>query len=550
MYALLAFIPIVFCVVVMAVFNWPAKIAMPISWLITAILGFLAWNMELLSLAAYSVAGLFSSIEVLIIIFGAILVMNTLKMSGGMVAINNGFRSISPDARVQAVIVGFLFVSFIEAAAGFGTPAALAAPLMISLGFPPVAAVVVALICDSACVAFGAIGTPVQQAITCLGGAEALDAAYIGQMSLWTAIPHAVVMIVLPFIAIAVMCKFFSKEKSIKPALQALPFCLFAGASFAVPYVLVNIFLGHEFPSLFGALIALVITVVAAKFNFLTPKKVWHFGPESEWEDSWKASHPPAPPKESKMSLVKAWIPYILIALLLVATRIPALGIKGLLNDAESIFVIKSGNLFGVENTAFTLKWAYVPGTVFILVALITVALHKMKGSDVGAAWVASFKQVSGAAVALVFGLAMVQILRYSGSNDVTATEEMKSMIYYMAEALSKVGKELYIVISPVIGILGSFISGSNTVAVTLFANLQEQAATNLGLNTAIIVAVNTIGGSIGNMICVNNVVAACATAGTAGREGKIIRINAIPAVIYTVIVILVLFVAFYLLGL
>ena len=144
MYAFLAFIPIVFCVVVMAVFNWPAKIAMPITWAITAVLGFLAWGMDLLQLTAYSIAGLFSSIEVLIIIFGAILVMNTLKMSGGMMAINNGFRSISPDARVQAVIIGFLFVSFIEAAAGFGTPAALAAPLMISLGFPPVAAVVVA----------------------------------------------------------------------------------------------------------------------------------------------------------------------------------------------------------------------------------------------------------------------------------------------------------------------------------------------------------------------------------------------------------------------
>lgn len=250
------------------------------------------------------------------------------------------------------------------------------------------------------------------------------------------------------------------------------------------------------------------------------------------------------------MSLVKAWIPYVIIALLLVVTRIPALGIKGLLNNAESIFVIKSGNLFGVENTAFTLKWAYVPGTVFILVALIAVVLHKMKAKDVKDAWSASFKQVSGAAIALVFGLAMVQILRYSGSNDVTAVSEMKSMIYYMAEALSKVGEGLYIIISPVIGVLGAFISGSNTVAVTLFANLQEQAANNLGLNTAIIVAVNTIGGSIGNMICVNNVVAACATAGTAGREGKIIRINAIPAAIYTVIVILVLFVAFYLLGL
>ena len=546
MYALLAFIPIVFCVAVMAVFNWPAKIAMPITWFITAVLGFFAWGMDLLELTAYSIAGLFSSFEVLIIIFGAILVMNTLKMSGGMVAINNGFRSISADARVQAIIIGFLFVSFIEAAAGFGTPAALAAPLMMSLGFPPVAAVVVALICDSACVAFGAIGTPVVQAIACL---KTTDPIFIGKMSLWTAIPHAVVMIVLPFMAVAIMCIFFSKEKSIKPALQVLPFAMFAGACFAVPYVLVNIFVGYEFPSLFGSLIALVITVIAAKSKFLTPKTVWHFGPESEWEDSWKASHAPEPPKESKMSLVKAWIPYVLIALILVATRIPALGIKGLLNDANSIFVIKTADLFGTPNTAFTLKWAYVPGTVFILIALVTVLLHGMKAKDVGQAWAASFKQVSGAAIALVFGLAMVQILRYSGSNDV-ASSDMKSMIFYMAEALSKVGRGLYIVISPVIGVLGAFISGSNTVAVTLFANLQEQAASNLSLNTAIIVAANTIGGSIGNMICVNNVVAACATAGTTGREGKIIRINAIPAVIYTGIVILVLFVAIGILGL
>lgn len=549
MYALLAFIPIVFCVVVMAVFNWPAKFAMPITWAITFILGIFAWQMDILALIAYSIAGLFSSIEVLIIIFGAILVMNTLKMSGGMVAINNGFRSISPDARVQAVIIGFLFVSFIEAAAGFGTPAALAAPLMISLGFPPVAAVVVALICDSACVAFGAIGTPVVQAITCLGGADALDAAYIGEMSLWTAIPHAVVMLVLPFMAIAIMCSFFSKEKSIKPALQALPFCLFAGAAFAIPYVLINIFVGYEFPSLFGSLIALVLTVLAARFKFLTPKTPWHFGNESQWEESWKATHLPAPPKESPMGLVKAWLPYVLIAVILVATRIPALGIKRLLIDPAYGLVINSGDLFHTPNTAFTLKWAYVPGTVFIAVALITVVLHRMKLKDVGKAWIASFKQVSGAAVALVFGLAMVQILRYSGSNDV-ASGEMKSMIFYMAEALSKVGDFLYIIFSPIIGILGSFISGSNTVAVTLFANLQEQAAGNLGLNTAIIVAANTVGGSIGNMVCVNNVVAACATAGTAGKEGKIIRINAIPCAIYTVLVVLVLLAAFYLLKL
>ena len=543
MYALLAFIPILFCVVMMAVFNWPAKYAMPATWLMVAILGLTAWGMDFISVAAYSIAGLFSSIEVLIIIFGAILVMNTLKLSGAMSSIGNGFRSVSGDARVQAIIIGFLFVSFIEGAAGFGTPAALAAPLMISLGFPPVAAVAFALICDSTCVAFGAIGTPVVQAIACLGG-DIANPEYIAQMSLWTAIPHAVVGTLLPFIGIAILCKFFSPEKSIKPALQALPFAIFAGLCFTVPYTLVNILIGYEFPSLFGSLTGLILTVIAAKCKFLTPKKEWHFGPEETWDESWKATHPPAVPKDTGMGLMKAWLPYVLIAVILVLTRIPALGIKGLLNT-NPIFVLKTKDLFGVTNTGFTLKWAYVPGTVFILVAFITVFLHKMQWSDAGKAWIASFKQVSGAAIALIFGLAMVQLMRYSGANDVT-DPGMKSMIFYMAEALSKVGQGLYVVFSPLIGVLGSFISGSNTVAVTLFCNLQYQASSNLGLNTALLVAANTIGGSIGNMVCVNNVVAACATAGTAGKEGKIIRINAIPMAIYSLLVIVVLAVAIW----
>lgn len=546
MYALLAFIPILFCVVAMAAFNMPAKIAMPISWLLVLVLGYFFWGMEVLTLLAYSVSGLLSSIEVLIIIFGAILVMNTLKMSGGMAAINNGFRAVSPDSRVQAIIIGFMFVSFIEGAAGFGTPAALAAPLMVSLGFPPVAAVVVALICDSACVAFGAIGTPVAQAFACLGPEIATE-GFRQSLSVWTAIPHAIAGTVIPFIAVAIMCKFFSKARSIKPALQVLPFALFAGLSFTVPYILVAMFVGYEFPSIFGALIGLVLTVLAAKFKFLTPKTVWNFDRPEDWEEDWRATHTPEVPRPADMSLIRAWIPYVLIAVILILTRIPALGLKQLLQ--EGIFVIKTADLFGVANTAFTLKWAYVPGTVFVLIAVVTILIHKMSGEEVKTAWVASFKQVSGAAIALVFGLALVQIMRFSGSNDV-ADPGMKSMIFYMAEALSKVGKVLYVIVSPVIGILGSFISGSNTVAVTLFTNLQYMSAQNLELNTVIITAVNIIGGSIGNMICVNNVVAACATVGTAGREGKIIRTCAIPAVIYTLIVIAILAVAIGLLGL
>lgn len=540
MYALLAFLPILFCVVVMAAFNWPAKIALPVSWGIACVFGFFFWNMDLISLAAYSISGLLNSLDVLIIVTGAILVMNTLKKSGGMSAINNGFKQVSRDARVQAVIIGWMFSSFIEGAAGFGTPAALAGPLLVSLGFPPVAAAVVALICDSTAVSFGAIGTPVAQSIQCLGSEIATD-SFQASLSLWTAIPHAIVGIFVPFMAVAFMCKFFGKERSFKPALEIFPFAVFAGLCFTVPYVAVAALLGHEFPAIFGALFGLPVTVFAAKKGFLVPKTTWNFGDESEWDPSWKSTVAPEPAKESSMSLIRAWLPYVIIALMLVLTRIPALGIKDFL--LKDWFTVRFSEVFGVANTAYTLKWAYLPGTFFILVALATILIHKMNRKEVKTAWVDSLKQISGAAIAIIFGLALVQIMRYSGSNDVN-DDGMKSMIFYMAEALSMVGKGFYIVFSPLIGILGSFVSGSNTVSDTLFTNLQYQSAVNLDLNAVLIVAMQIIGGAIGNMICVNNTVAACATVGTLGREGKIIRVNLIPTAIYTVCVIAIVAIA------
>ena len=540
MYALLAFLPILLCVVAMAAFNWPAKVALPVSWALACVFGFIFWKMDIISLIAYSVSGLLNSLDVLIIVMGAILVMNTLKKSGGMSTINNGFKLVSKDARIQAIIIGFMFCSFIEGAAGFGTPAALAGPLLVSLGFPPVAAATVALICDSVAVSFGAIGTPVAQAILCLGPEVATE-GYTASLSLWTAIPHAIAGVFVPFMAVAFMCKFFSKERSFKPALEVLPFAVFAGLCFTVPFILVAILFGYEFPSILGALFGLPITVFAARKGFLVPKTTWDFGDESQWDESWKSTVTPEPPKESTMSLVRAWVPYVIIALLLVITRIPALNLKQLLQS--DWFTIRFPEIMGVENTAYTLKWGYLPGTIFILVAIATIFIHRMKMEEVKNAWLDSFKQVGGAAVAIVFGLALVQIMRYSGSNEVGG-EGMKSMIFYMAEELSKVGKGLYIIFSPLIGVLGSFVSGSNTVSVTLFTNLQYQSAGNLDLNTVMIVAMHIIGGAIGNMICVNNAVAACATVGTSGREGKIIRINLIPTVIYTAVVIAVIAIA------
>ena len=137
MLALIAFLPILATLVLMMVFNWPAKRCLMISWAMAFAIGVLGFNVDIGALGAGSAYGMLSAIEVIIIITGAILVMNTLKASGATAAINRGFMNICPDKRVQACIIGFSFCSFIEAAAGFGTPAALAGPLLVSLGFPP-----------------------------------------------------------------------------------------------------------------------------------------------------------------------------------------------------------------------------------------------------------------------------------------------------------------------------------------------------------------------------------------------------------------------------
>lgn len=533
--AVVAFLPIVATLVLMMVFNWPAKRCLIISWVMACALAFFLWDIDAAALAASSLYGVLSSLDVLIIITGAVLVMNTLKSSGAMASINRGFMNINPDKRVQAVIIGFSFCSFIEAAAGFGTPAALAGPLMVSLGFPPIAAAMIALIFDSTAVSFGAVGTPVQMALSLLP-AEVGTEAFVGAMSFWTALPHAVVGTFLPLIVLLMTTKFFSKEHSFKPALEAAPFAIFAGLSFSVPLLLISMFIGYEFASLLGALISIGVTVIAAKKGFLCPKTVWNFGDPSEWDPEWLATTKVSPVKESKMSLLLAWVPYLLIAVILVVTRIPQLGIKGLLTGGAP-FVIKVQNLLGFESLDWSLKWAYLPGTFFIIVALITNVIHKMKPADIKQAWKDTVDQVSGAAIAIIFGLALVQVLSFT-------PEGGASMMRTMAMGLAMVGKTAFVVLSPFIGVLGAFVSGSATVSMTLFTNLQYDTASALGIAPVFAVAMQCVGGAVGNMVCINNAVAASATIGTTGREGKLIKLNATPMVIYSLVTVAIFAIA------
>ena len=541
MTALIASLPILLVIVLMLAFNWPAKRALPLGWVLAVVIALLYWKQDFTTSAAWALDGFLEAIGTLVIILGAILIMNTLKHSGAVTAIQRVFNNVNPDRRIQAIIVGFVFAAFIEGAAGFGTPAALAAPLLISLGFPPLCAAIVALIYNSVPVVYGAVGTPTNTAhAVTVQAAEALGAdpeAYRMALTKFSAISQATCALFIVFFGVFVMCKMFGKNKSGKEAFAALPFALFTAVVFDVVFLALAFFFGPEFPSLIGAIVTLAIVIFAARAGFLCPKKTWDFEPRSEWDASWLSKQEVKQDVDNGMSAVLAWVPYVLIALILVGTRLNWFGLKTLLTS--DAFKVSIKNILGNENVNWTWNWGWCPGIFpFILVCILTFFLHRMPGAKVKEAFVDTFKQTSGAAIALFFGVSMVYIYRNTGMNAVLTD---KSMLYVMAEALANIFKGAYVIIAPVIGVLGAFMSGSNTVSNTLFAGLQFQTAQLVKMSPVLIVALQNIGGAAGNMICVNNVVAACATTGTMGNEGKIIRTNALPCLIYCIIAILVL---------
>jgi len=536
--ALVAFIPILVVFVLMVGFRWPSTKAMPVAWIVAVALAALVWGMNAQWIAAASINGIFNALKILVIVFGAILLLQVLKTSGAMASINNGFTRISPDRRVQAIIIGWLFGAFLEGAAGFGTPAAIAAPLLLGMGFPPLAAVLVALIANSTPVTFGAVGTPIivgmEAALNAPVVAEYLPeglalADYVRQVGVAAAIPHAIIGTLVPLLMICMLTAFFGegKNRSFKKGLEIWPFAIFAGLAFTIPYVLVAILLGPEFPSLIGALIGLGVVVLAASKGFLTPKEVWDFPRRSNWEEDWVGVEEPGSSTEkSTIPLAKAWIPYVLVGLGLVATRVDFLPFKAWI---KSVLIFKVPDILGT-GLAFSQPILDLPGIIpFIPVALLAIPIFKMNSRQVSQAFGNTLRQVKPAAISLVFAVALVQVMVQSGHNALG----LESMVMSMATAVANLAGGSWPMFAGVVGVLGAFVSGSNTVSDMLFGLFQFGTAAKLGLPTLVILGLQAVGGAVGNMICVNNVVAACSTVGIVGKEGVLIKRNLIPVVIY-----------------
>ena len=528
--ALIASLPILLVVVVMLAFGQPAKRALPLGWIATLAVALGYWQQQTRTAFAWALDGFLESISTLAIVFGAILIMNTLKHSGAVATIQRGFNGINPDRRIQAIIIGYVFGAFIEGAAGFGSPAALAAPLLISLGFPPLCAAVVALVSNSVPVCFGAVGTPTLTAASLVG-------ADVMKLSAYTAVGNVAASFMIVPAALWIMCRFFGPNRRGRDAGPAIPFALFTAGVFAAFYLVLAMTFGPEFPSLVGAIPTLAIIVLFAKKGWLCPKTPWSFGPREAWEKSWLSTEPVKADVQGTMSPALAWAPYALIAVLLVAARLDWFGLKGLLTSAAC--TIRIGSVCGCESVAWKWNWGWNPGVLpFVFVCLCTFALHRMPSGKIAEVFADTCRQVRGAAIAIAFGVSMVYLYRNTGMDAALTT---KSMVYVMAESLAGAFSTAYVVVAPLIGVLGAFMSGSNTVSNMLFSPLQYETAALVKLSPVVILALQNIGGAAGNMICVNNVVSVCATTGVTGNEGRIIRINLVPCLVYCAIVVVVL---------
>ncbi|MBL9152891.1 MAG: L-lactate permease [Verrucomicrobiales bacterium] len=538
----LALLPIAVVGLLLVGLRWPAARAMPLSYLAVLALALGVWRTPGAQVAAATVNGLFVAATMIFIIFGSILLLNTLQESGALATMRAGLVRLSPDRRVQAIVIAWLFGSFIEGASGFGTPAAVCVPLLAGLGFPPMAAVLVGMVIQSTPVSFGAVGTPILVGLDkgLAGDAAVLAyaeqaghadwAAFLAATGVRVATLHAVAGTLIPLIVVCLMTRFFGERRSIREGLAVWRFALFAAVAMTLPYWLVARYLGPEFPSLIGGALGLVIVVTAAKRGYLVPPResAWEFPPAATWPEDWSSRFiQPATEVPARLpSPLLAWLPYAVVAGLLVLTRL-----KGLpLGDWLKSVALVIPNVFGTDITV-RVEPLYLPATVFVVAALVAAAMHRLP-AGLRRAWSRSARTSLAASTALVFTVPMVQVFINSGGG----AAGYEKMPIALADGIARLAGGAWPLLAPLIGGIGAFVAGSNTVSNMMFALFQFGVGQRIGVDPGWIVALQAVGGAAGNVICVHNVVAAAATVGLLGREGAVIRKTLVPFTYYTVL--------------
>jgi lactate permease len=490
---LLAITPLILLVVLLIFLRRSAAFSMPITWAASALIAISYWQMQEVLVLAGMVKGLFVAIDIVFIVFGALVLLETLECTKCIKGIRVSLGRLSKDHRVQAILVAWCFGAFIEGAAGFGAAPALAAPLLVGLGFGALPAIVISLIANSVPVSFGAIGVPLTIGIASV---TSENLAAIGTI---TAGIHGIIGTLIPLLISCFTSKYVNKKSFFK-GFEIWQFALFSGLSFTIPLVAFSILLPPEFPSFLGGLVSLFVTAYAAR-------KGWFL-------------------KKSSRAKIKIWpfAPYLIAGLILAISRLP------FAKRALGYFEFEYTQIFGTEVSA-SITPLLNPGLIFLLVALLTILYLDRNAKR----FVTSIQETSKAAlkvfIVLGFAASLVQVYLLSATN----LSGLPSMPAVVAHGLALSGG-LYPLLSPLLGLLGGFITGSNTVSNLLFGPFQIESALTLGLSSTLILALQNVGGAIGNMISPQNIIAASATVGYHGGEGEVMRKTILPALGYALL--------------
>ncbi|MEI6288695.1 MAG: L-lactate permease [bacterium] len=426
--------------------------------------------------------GFFIAWDIFVIILGAIFFLEILRDLKIIDSLSYYLETVSKDYRVQVIILAWFFENFLEGTAGFGTPAAVVAPLLIGLGLSPISAVIVALLGNSASVVFGAAGTPIRV------GFAGLNVASVPLISAWI----NCVGLLVPIFILYFLVK--GKKDSKKQFFEALPFAIWSGVAFVLPSI-AAVFIGQEFPSILGAVVGLALILLTARFGIFMPSKVRRL----------KTATKP----KNIIGPFKVFTPYVLLIILLIAGKI----IFGNLSFIIPFGINHKINLFN-------------PGLSFMATGIILAVVWRVKKAIMIDSVQVAIKRTVEPFLVIVCMSAMVQLMTSSGQN----TSGLPSSIALIAKNFENI---LLPFVAPFIGAFGSFVTGSATISNIMFGNFISIASTAMNFDVSKILALSVVGAAAGNMIALADILSAEAVVGLKNNERHVLRGVIVPCLIY-----------------
>ena len=522
--ALVAFLPILCFLVSLLVFKLKGYMAAFLTVILASVLALFVYDMPFSLIGASFVQGFAQGMwPIAWIIIAAIFLYKLSVKSGSFEVIKQSVISITPDHRIQVILIGFCFGSFLEGAIGFGGPVAITAALLVGLGLKPLYAAGLCLIANTAPVAFGAVGIPIIAMANLVGVEQYEVSAMVGRML----VPLS---LTIPFFIVFLMDGF----KGVK---ETFPAILVAAISFTATQFISSNYLGAELPDILSAVVSLICTTAFLKI--WKPSNIFRLDDQTDFTSKTELSNG---------QIFKAWLPFILLIACIILWTQPwfkALFAKGGIfdytvvtlaaNNVGASIVDATGKAIGLNlNISFVGLQA---GTAILLAAFLSIWFLKIKANDAADCFWDTLKEM--AIPCITIGL--VVSFAFIAKNAAMSTT--------LGLAFAQTG-DAFAFFSPVIGWIGVFLTGSDTSSNLLFGPLQQVSARELGVGEALFLAANSVGGVVGKMISPQSIAIACAAVGLVGRESELFKFTLKYSVAFIILIgIWTLIIAFFMQG-